>query len=209
MIRFLLLLLLLNLSAKNTLSQTKETPFEIGIKYYNSGEYILAIAFLGVAIDQDNQNVLAYYHRGMAYLKQGIQIDKAVVDLSEVIRISPFSFVAYANRAAAKIKLGDIEGALADCNFVIDVSEGFDIKNDLLGFAYQNRGQCNRLREKNPEAISDFTKAIQLNYNDANSYMGRGLSNIALGNKKLGCLDFSKAGELGYDAYDAIRLFCK
>jgi hypothetical protein len=37
----------------------------------------------------------------------------------------------------------------------------------------------------------------------------RGLSKIILGQKDSGCLDLSKAGELGYDrAYEAIEKYC-
>ncbi|MHA7128105.1 hypothetical protein [Algoriphagus namhaensis] len=54
-------------------------------------------------------------------------------------------------------------------------------------------------------AVSDFTQAIELDDKRALFYFGRGLSRIKNNQKELGCLDFSKAGELGYqDAYEAI-----
>jgi len=40
-------------------------------------------------------------------------------------------------------------------------------------------------------------------------YYHRGISRIKLGRKDSGCLDLSKAGELGYfEAYESIKEFC-
>jgi len=58
-------------------------------------------------------------------------------------------------------------------------------------------------------AIQDFNKTIELNPNYALAYGGRGLAKIRLGQKDDGCLDLSKAGELGYaEAYEAIKEYC-
>ena len=41
------------------------------------------------------------------------------------------------------------------------------------------------------------------------AYYNRGLAKIQLGQKDSGCLDLSKAGELGYvEAYEAIKQYC-
>ncbi len=43
----------------------------------------------------------------------------------------------------------------------------------------------------------------------ADAYYGRGVAKLGLGWKESGCLDLSKAGELGYSkAYEAIRKYC-
>ncbi len=57
-------------------------------------------------------------------------------------------------------------------------------------------------------AIQDYNKAIKLNPNDARAYMGSGLAKILSGQKNSGCLDLSKAGELGFsEAYDLIKQY--
>ena len=41
-------------------------------------------------------------------------------------------------------------------------------------------------------------------------YWNRGLAKIKLGQIDSGCLDFSKAGELGHsEAYNSIKKYCK
>lgn len=54
-------------------------------------------------------------------------------------------------------------------------------------------------------AILDYNKAISLNPKDSMSYNNRGYANFKLKQKESACLDFSKAGELGYsEAYENI-----
>ncbi len=58
-------------------------------------------------------------------------------------------------------------------------------------------------------AIQDYTKAIELNPKYADAYYNRGIAKIELGQKDNGCLDFSKAGELGHaEAYESIKEYC-
>jgi len=59
-------------------------------------------------------------------------------------------------------------------------------------------------------ALQDFNKAIELKPDLAEAYGARGLSKIKLGQKDSGCLDLSKAGELGaIQAYDTIEQYCQ
>ena len=73
---------------------------------------------------------------------------------------------------------------------------------------YYNRGLSKYDLQDYRGAISDYSKAIELNPNYA-AYVNRGLSKLMLNQKDSGCLDLSKAGELGYGgAYDLIREHC-
>ncbi len=48
-----------------------------------------------------------------------------------------------------------------------------------------------------------------LNANLHRAYYGGGVSKIYINQKDSGCLDLSKAGEMGYtDAYDTIKEYC-
>jgi hypothetical protein len=52
-------------------------------------------------------------------------------------------------------------------------------------------------------------RSFAINPKFANTYYYRGHCKILLGEKDFGCLDLSKAGELGDSAaYDAIKDFC-
>jgi len=47
-------------------------------------------------------------------------------------------------------------------------------------------------------AIEDYNKAIEINPSYAKAYYNRGVAKIGLGQKYSGCLDLSRARELGY-----------
>jgi hypothetical protein len=59
-------------------------------------------------------------------------------------------------------------------------------------------------------AFEDFNETIIINPNYANALYMRAFTKIYLKQKNAGCLDLSRAGELGMmEAYDAIKKFCQ
>ena len=59
-----------------------------------------------------------------------------------------------------------------------------------------------------PEAADDYTKAIELNPSFAEAYYNRGLLQIYMKDTRKGCLDISKAGELGIkEAYKVLKMY--
>jgi len=58
-------------------------------------------------------------------------------------------------------------------------------------------------------ALLDYNKAIELNPKDADYYFNAGVAKILWGQKDSGCMDLSKAGEMGvFKAYYVIKKFC-
>ena len=58
-------------------------------------------------------------------------------------------------------------------------------------------------------AIADFGKAVEIEPKFAEAYYNRGLTYIFIKEKETGCLDLSKAGELGIQkAYAVIKKYC-
>ena len=59
-----------------------------------------------------------------------------------------------------------------------------------------------------PRALEDYTRAIELYPYFAEAYYNRGLVQIYLKDTRKGCLDISKAGELGItEAYDVLKRY--
>ena len=78
-----------------------------------------------------------------------------------------------------------------------------------LPFTYYNLGNLYCLSSDLPEAINQYTKALELYPAMAQAYFNRGLVLIYLKDKEKGCIDLSKAGELGvHDAYNVIKKYC-
>ncbi len=73
---------------------------------------------------------------------------------------------------------------------------------------YYNRANLQALSGNLPEAFEDYTKAIGLNPSFAEAYYNRGIVQLFMKDTRKGCLDLSKAGELGIPAaYDVLKQY--
>ena len=76
-------------------------------------------------------------------------------------------------------------------------------------YTYYNLGNLYCLSGDMPGAIAQYTRAIDLYPSLAEAWYNRGLVLIYVQDKEKGCLDLSKAGELGIgDAYNVISRYC-
>ena len=89
--------------------------------------------------------------------------------------------------------------AIADLNKVVKLFPDF-------AYSYYNRANLMALSGSMPEAYEDYTKAIALNPDFAEAYYNRGIVQIFMKDTRKGCLDLSKAGELGIEeAYEILK----
>jgi tetratricopeptide (TPR) repeat protein len=102
-----------------------------------------------------------------------------------------------------EVKILNYNDAINDLNNTLKLLPDF-------AYAYYNRGNLHCLSQQMPEAINDYTRAIELYPYFAEAYFNRGLVHIYLKDTEKGCVDVSKAGELGIeDSYAIIKKFCK
>jgi len=159
---------------------------------------------------------ISYGQDAYSYIKKGSEkLDRkdnrgAIVDYTTAIKLDPESRVsrfAYSYRGLAKYELGDHRGAIADFTRAIELTD--PNKKGLLSEYYNNRGVAKESLKDYSGAIVDYTTAIKLDPEVPVRYYNRGRAKIINNQKESGCLDLSKAGELGDpDAYEAIRSFC-
>ena len=77
-------------------------------------------------------------------------------------------------------------------------------------YIYYNLANLYCLSSDLTSAITNYNKALELYSNIPEAYYNRGLVLIYLKDKEKGCIDLSKAGELGVsDAYSVIKKYCK
>ena len=97
-------------------------------------------------------------------------LDKAIADYSEAIRINPQYAAAYCGRGVAYEKnKGEYDKEVTDETEAIQL----DPKDAL---PYYNRGVAYRLKRDYDNAIADNTDAIRLNPNYAKAYYNRGVA---------------------------------
>ena len=79
-----------------------------------------------------------------------------------------------------------------------------------LPYAYFNLGNLYCLSSEHINSIENYTKAISLYPYMGDAYFNRGLVLIYLKDKEKGCIDLSRAGELGVqDAYGVLKKYCE
>jgi tetratricopeptide (TPR) repeat protein len=102
----------------------------------------------------DTQTAVTYFDRGLAKQKKG-DLDGALADYNQAIKLNSKSAAAYNNRGNVKFTKGDLDGALADFNQAIQL-------NPEYGLAYRNRGRAEEKKGDVNGAIADFNQAIKL-----------------------------------------------
>jgi tetratricopeptide (TPR) repeat protein len=115
-----------------------------------------AIADYSAAIQHmKKEEPVLYGIRSALYL--GIRdYQNALHDSTRLLELQPNSEIGYANRAAARMFLGDIEGAIADC----DSGLKSNVSPSGKALLYNNRGTAFRIQENYPEAMSNYNLAM-------------------------------------------------
>ena len=159
------------------------------------------------------------------------QYTSAVNRLSEAIQLNPTNPFLYLNRATTRAEMIDFISSMDDSyhNVSFDsdpakrlintkrtysYDEAIEDMNKVIklypDFAegYYNRANLLAISGKLPEAYDDYTRAIELDAELGEAYYNRALVQIYMKDTRKGCMDLSKAGELGISsAYDLLREF--
>ena len=91
---------------------------------------------------------------------------------------------------------------------IADIKEALTILPDIP-YLYFDLGNLECLSSRFVEALENYDMAIRLYPNMGDAYYNRGLVLIYLKDKEKGCIDLSRAGELGVaDSYSVISKYC-
>jgi tetratricopeptide (TPR) repeat protein len=183
------------------LAQGAKEYTQKGRELYEKGEFMEALLNVNKAIEVDANYAAAYYLRGN--LKDKFE-DRhgAMKDYNTAIEKNQKFADAFFARGNVKMKLQDYYGAIADYTSAITINENY-IE------AYFNRGKAKQFLQAYEDAINDCSKIITINPKNVDAYYMRGILRINFGDMKNGCLDLSKAGELGdQKAYETIKEKC-
>jgi len=92
---------------------------------------------------------------------------------------------------------------------ISDMKAAVEIVKDIP-YLYYNLGNLYCLSSEHINSIDNYTRAIELYPYMGDAYFNRGLVLIYLKDKEKGCIDLSRAGELGVqDAYGVIKKYCE
>lgn len=182
-------------------AQDIENDLESGMQYFEKGDYKNALLNFNKAIEKDSKNADAFYMRGR--VKQILEdYHGAMKDFNIAININAKSAHYYFDRGNIKFALQDYYGAIADYSETINL----DVTHVD---AYFNRGKAKHQLDAYQDAINDCTKILEIHADNVDAFYLRGVLRIEHGQTEKGCLDLSKAGELGdLKAYELIKEKC-
>jgi tetratricopeptide (TPR) repeat protein len=199
--------------------------FELGKKALRDKEYSRAIGYFTTMIHEEGDNPLGYKARAVAYYQSG-RVEKAIKDLTQVLRLSPGDWEAYNNRGVAYGDLKQYDKAVRDLSRAIALnprradsysSRGVYLsrlgKQDLAledfdhalrldarsSTAHANRGDAHTAMQDYDAAVADFTRAIQLTPKSDRAYLGRALAHKKKHEYEHARADYRKARELSPD----------
>ncbi len=170
----------------------------------------------------DDSDAIAYFNRAITRHDLG-DLQGAIADYNEVLRINPNNDVAYNNRGLVRYDLNTLPAAIADFdlavqhnpnNYIAHCNRGF-VRSELgdkLGAiedytyavqinpdyttAYFYRGLARTRLQNKLGAIQDYTEVIRLNPEDATAYFYRGLASIKIGHRLDAIKDLRQAAQL-------------
>jgi lipoprotein NlpI len=132
-----------------------------------------------------HNQAVAYSNRGNAHHATG-DIESAIADYSEAIRLDPKGAAAFNNRGSAYSDKGDLDRAIADYNEAIRLDPTSARAFNNRGFAYRAKGDLDR-------AIADYSEAIGIDPKDAAAFVNRGVAYRAKGDNDRAIADYSEA----------------
>ena len=145
--------------------------------------------------DKNLDTFWVWFYRGHAKVLKG-DLDGAITNYDEAIRLKLDFFEAYCSRGAAKLSKQDFDAAIEDC------TESIRLKPDYA-LAYFGRGSVKFNKEDFDGAIKDFDEAIGIDPGMAESYRGRGVAKSKNEDFDGAIKDFTEAIRLKPDNFDA------
>ncbi|OKH34171.1 hypothetical protein NIES2101_39405 [Calothrix sp. HK-06] len=192
---------------------------ERGNQLWRLGRYDEAVQAFDEAIKREKDVAyLSYYGKGLALGSQG-KYQEAAIALLEAVKLKPDYIAALRIQSLVYRSLKQYEQALVAINQAIEhqpknpnlFNEKRKVLENLKRYSeaeiaitlaiqlaprpafYENRGIVYAYQEKSDLAIADFTKAIQINPQDAQAYYNRGLVYDDQKKSDLAIADFTKA----------------
>jgi len=140
----------------------KYEDFKLASIDYRNENYSQAIETFNKVIRNRIKLMIAYEFRGNSYNAVG-ELEKALADYTEAIRLNPDFYGNYAKRAHNYNGMKQYDMAIADCDQAIRL-----YPDSFYGYLY--RAEAHFRKERTRQAFADINRAIQLNLDNRGRY---------------------------------------
>ena len=174
-------------STQTSTADPKSDP-DYGACEKTAGDFSITACDRAIASGKFAGADLGALYRYRGYTKSNAEkpdLDAALADYGEAVRLEPNSFIPFALRAIVYAGKGEQELAIKDYDRAIELNPRADF--------YNNRGNALRQTRAFDRAIADLDQAIKLEPNYSSAYWTRGLIYRDKGDKEKAAEDYKKA----------------
>lgn len=189
-----------------------EDYFIMGLLDVQNKQYNSALNHFDQAVrmssDQDGKEKYAKFYRAFYLMNRGV-LKAEMIDFIASIE-SNVQTLTMDDQGTTRARVSDRIGRSYDYSEAIaDMEEAASILPEIP-YIHFNLGNLYCLSSQLISSIESYDKAISSYPHMGEAYYNRGLVLIYLKDKEKGCIDLSRAGELGIsDAYGVIKKYCK
>ncbi len=158
--------------------------------------YEPAIADCNQALQLNPTATESYLNRGLAYHRSG-QPAQAIADYDQLLQLKPHDFRAHYNRGLARVEQQAYRAAIVDYGEAIRQVTPLD--HPTLAAIHNDRGLAELWLEQWPQAVADFTQAIQFDGSDLRPYYNRGCTYHQQGQLTAALQDFTQVLQIAPD----------
>lgn len=197
-------------AAWTTSAQPSSTDVFLRALYDNAGkQFNSAQGYYTQAIESsDDQNGLEKMYKAFYLMNRGVLRAEVIEFISSIESNVQVLSMDDSGNTRARVK-DQVVRQYDYTDAIKDMNDAKEIVPDLP-YVYYNLANLYCLSSEHIASIDNYTKAINLWPYMGDAYFNRGLVLIYLKDKEKGCIDLSRAGELGVeDAYGVIKKYCE
>lgn len=198
-----------NLSAGDPKSLSDaDRAFIKGLYFIQSKQYTAALAQFDTAVNSDGGGKYSEYYKAFYYLNRGV-LRAEMIDFISSIE-NNVQTLTMDDKGTTRARVRDQVSRTYDYSEAIQDMLAADRILPGMPYVHFNLGNLYCLSSKFVESVDSYTRAIEAYPYMGDAFYNRGLVLIYLKDKEKGCIDLSRAGELGVaDAYSVISKYCE
>ena len=185
-----------------------DRQFIRGLYSVQSKQFTTALNQFDAAVNASSEGRYSEYYKAFYHINRGV-LRAEMIDFISSIE-SSVQTLTMDDQGATRARVRDQVSRTYDYSEAIDDMLAADRLLPGIPYVYFNLGNLYCLSSRFVESVDNYTKAIEVYPYMGDAYFNRGLVLIYLKDKEKGCIDLSRAGELGVDdSYSVIAKYCE
>ena len=177
--------------------------YETENKQYNS-----ALSYYDSAVETEEDDDISALYKAFYYMNRGV-LRAEMIDFISSIE-SNVQVLTMDDSGTTRARVKDQVSHVYDYSTAISDMKKAAGTVDDIPYIHFNLGNLYCLAAEHISSIDSYTRAINIYPYMGDAYYNRGLVLIYLKDKEKGCIDLSRAGELGVaEAYGVIKKYCE